>query len=75
MTTADLLTEKALELATPDVDRGEAISQLATAAAGRRVAVVLARQHLLSQLDAGSDDGTASRALELLDAVLEALPT
>jgi hypothetical protein len=51
MTTADSVREHALALARTSVDRDEAVRELEALCEGRRVAVVRARQQMLSSAD------------------------
>jgi hypothetical protein len=69
MTTSDIVMERALALATDGTQTEEAVRDLLATAEGRRVSVVLARQHLVER-----DDADAARAVELLDQVLGRLP-
>lgn len=74
MSNADAIREHALALAASGADPEQAIRELERSAAGRRVAVVRARQQMTTALaDEDEDPGTA-RAIELLDAVLVHLP-
>ena len=73
MTTADSVRERALFLAVSGADEEEALQELATCA-GRRVAVVRARQMMASSLEDEPDQPTATRAIELLDDLLARLP-
>jgi hypothetical protein len=72
MTTADSIRERALSLARSGVERDDAIRDLETASGGRRVAVVRARQQVMSASE--PDDQDAVRAVELLDALLGRMP-
>ena len=72
MTTADSVRKHALTLARTSVDRDEAVRELEALCEGRRVAVVRARQQMLSSAD-GSEPATG-RAVELLDELLGRLP-
>ena len=73
MTTADTVRERAMELARLGTDRAEAVAELLSACEGRRVAAVRARQQLDAGLDDGLDQREATRAIELIDDVLERL--
>ena len=73
MTTADAVREHALALARTSVDRDEAVRQLEALCEGRRVAVVRARQQMLSSAE-GSEEPATGRAVELLDELLGRLP-
>lgn len=73
MTTANALVERAVELARLGTETDEAVRDLLASSGDRRVAVVMARRHLLEQ--ANDESGTANaRAMELLDQVLLRLP-
>ena len=72
MTTADSIREHALARARTSVARDEAVRELEALCEGRRVAVVRARQQMLSS--DGSDEPTTGRAVELLDELLGRLP-
>lgn len=72
MTTADSIREQALSLARSGVEKDDAIRELETASGGRRVAVVRARQQVLSASD--PDDQAAVRAVEFLDELLGRMP-
>lgn len=67
MTTTDTVLDRALLLASSDMDTEEAITDLQDCCGGRRVAVVMARQRLVEQ---GESDEGANRAVELLDGLL-----
>ena len=73
MTTADAVREHALALARTSVDRDEAVRELEALCGGRRVAVVRARQQVLSSPE-GSEEPATGRAVELLDELLGRLP-
>ena len=73
MTTADSVREHALSLARTSVDRDEAVRELEALCEGRRVAVVRARQQMLSSPD-GSEEPATGRAVELFDELLGRLP-
>lgn len=75
MTTADIVRERALELARSQADREQAVSELSTVCGGSRVAAVRARQQLVAWLDSQPEQIDAMRALEFLDDLLERLPT
>jgi hypothetical protein len=74
MTTADSVRERALFLALSGADRKEAVQELETSCAGRRVAVVRARQVMASSLEDEPDQPATTRAIELLDDLLARLP-
>ena len=67
----DAVRERALELAIAGRDDEQAVSEVLEAAAGRRVAVVMARQEL-DQVPDALDPETLTRAASLLDRALEA---
>jgi hypothetical protein len=73
MTTADSIREHAISLARSGVEPPEAIRELEASSGGRRVAVVRARQQLLSSPDE-PDDQAKARAVALLDELLGRLP-
>jgi hypothetical protein len=74
MTTSEVLTEQALSLASAGAVGEEAVRELLTVSGERRVAVVRARQSLLSRSAERTEDETTAQAVELLDAVLDRLP-
>lgn len=74
MTSADSVRERALFLAVSGVDREEAVQELEASCAGRRVAVVRARQVIASSLEDEPDQPATTRAIELLDDLLARLP-
>ncbi len=74
MTTSEVLTEQALSLASAGAVGEDAVRELLTASGERRVAVVRARQTLLSRSADQAADPTTTQAVELLDAVLNRLP-
>jgi hypothetical protein len=73
MTTADLVSDRAVELAGSETDPEAAVRQLLELAGDHRVAVVRARQLLL----AGAEDPPVdpiARAVSLLDEALARIP-
>jgi hypothetical protein len=74
MTTADVLTERAISLAGSRANEEEAVQELLAFSGERRVAVVRARQHVLERLEEQPGDPTATRAVEFLEKVLSRLP-
>jgi hypothetical protein len=74
MSNAEVIRERALALATSGADRDEAVSELERSAAGRRVAVVRARQQMETSLGDQIEQPGITRAIELLDEVLVRLP-
>ncbi len=73
MTTADIVMEHALDLARAGTGTDDAVLDLLGQAGDRRVAVVMARRHLVERQDEAPDQ-SAARAVELLDAVLDRMP-
>jgi hypothetical protein len=73
MTTADILMERALSLASEEIETEQAVQELLAASGDRRVAVVLARRHLLERQEENHDAQTG-RAADLLEEVLTRLP-
>jgi hypothetical protein len=73
MTTADVVRERVLRLATFGADREDAIRELEACSEGRRVAVVRARQQLLAD-DELEGTPAAFAAIDLLDELLSRLP-
>jgi|RhiMethySRZTD1v2_1073278.scaffolds.fasta_scaffold1014145_2 hypothetical protein len=73
MSNAEVIREQALALATSGTDLDQAVRELERSAAGRRVAVVRARQQIETLGDDTEQPGTV-RAIELLDEVLVRLP-
>lgn len=74
MSNADAIREQALSLASSGAELDEAVVALERSAAGRRVAVVRARQQVTTSLETGNEEPGAARAIELLDEVLGHLP-
>jgi hypothetical protein len=74
MTTADALREKALSVAEAGAESADAVRELLEYCQDHRVAVVLARQQLITEQEARPSDPVLSRAVELLDLVLQRLP-
>jgi hypothetical protein len=74
MTTGEIVRERAMDLARSETDPDQAVAELMTACAGRRVAVVRARQELMAWLDSEPDQRDAMKAIELLDDALQRLP-
>ena len=74
MPTADALREKALSVAEAGAVSEDAVRELLEYCQDRRVAVVLARQQLITEQEARPSDPVLSRAVELLDLVLQRLP-
>jgi hypothetical protein len=74
MTTAEIVRERALSLAEEGAPTDQAVTELLESSGDRRVAVVVAEQELLAALDADRSD-VLSRAVELLDQVLERMPS
>ena len=74
MTTSEMLTERALSLASAGAVGEDAVRELLTASGERRVAVVRARQSLLARSVEQADDPMTTQAVELLNAVLTRLP-
>ena len=74
MSNAEVIREHALALATSGADRDEAVRELERSAAGRRVAVVRARQQMATSLGDETEQPGTARAIELLDQVLVRLP-
>ena len=74
MSNAEMIREQALALATSGAGRDDAIRELERSAAGRRVAVVRARQQMETSLGDQTGQPGIARAIELLDEVLVHLP-
>ena len=70
MTTGEELLERALSHAEARAGMNEAVDDLMTCCAGRRVAAVHARQVLLERMEANPGDDTASLALGFVDELL-----
>ena len=68
------MRERALALARSEKDREQAVSELLTSCEGRRVSAVRARQQLVGSLDREPNQPDATRAVELLDELLEGMP-
>ena len=74
MTTADTVRDLALTLARAGLDRAEAVQELESASGGRRVAVVRARQMMVSSVGDDSVPPDTAEAIAILDDVLIRLP-
>jgi len=74
MTMADIVREKAINLAQAETPTEQAVRDLLECCTERRVPVVLARQQFLKDLVDRPSDPVVDRAAELLDQVLERLP-
>jgi hypothetical protein len=74
MTTAQTVSEAAMEFARAGMPTDEAVTNLLEICGDKRVAVVLARQQFSGDMEARPDDPVPTRAAELLDRVLERLP-
>jgi hypothetical protein len=74
MTTADSVQELALSLARLDVERGDAVRKVESACGGRRVAVVRARQMMMSSLEDDPEQLDTPGAIAILDDLLARLP-
>jgi hypothetical protein len=73
VTTADIVMERALTHARDGTEDEAALGDLLGCCGGNRVAVVLARQHLVERTIEGQDEH-ASRAAELLEQTLQRFP-
>jgi hypothetical protein len=74
MSTADTVRDLALSLARAGLERAEAVQELESASGGRRVAVVRARQMMVSSAEDGSAQPDTAEAIAMLDDVLVRLP-
>ena len=74
MTTADMVRDLALSLARAGLERAEAVQELESASGGRRVAVVRARQMMVSSVEDDSAQPDTAEAIAMLDDVLVRLP-
>jgi hypothetical protein len=74
MTTADTVRDLALSLARSGLERAEAVRELESASGGRRVAVVRARQMMVSSVEDDSAQPDTAEAIAMLDDVLVRLP-
>jgi hypothetical protein len=74
MATADVVMEKALDLARNDATSDGAIHELLALVGEHRVAAVRARQRLMETIESHPDDQAATRAAALLEGVLDRLP-
>jgi hypothetical protein len=74
MSTADTVRDLALSLARAGLERAEAVKELESASGGRRVAVVRARQMMVSSVEDGSAQPDTAEAIALLDDLLVRLP-
>jgi hypothetical protein len=75
MTTADVVREKAISLARAEADAEDAVQELLECCIEKRVPVVVARQQFLKDLLERPSDPVVKKAAELLELVLERLPT
>jgi hypothetical protein len=75
MSTADTVRDLALSLARAGLERAEAVQELESASGGRRVAVVRARQMMVSSVEDESAQPDTAEAIALLDDLLVRLPT
>jgi hypothetical protein len=71
MTTADEVVGRAVALAEENSDMERAVRELLECCGGRRVSVVIARQRLKGDVKESPDDQVKTRAVQLLDLVLE----
>lgn len=74
MSTAQTVRDLALSLARAGLERAEAVQKLEGASGGRRVAVVRARQMMVSSVEHGSAQPDTAEAIAILDDVLVRLP-
>jgi hypothetical protein len=74
MTTADTVRDLALSLARAGLERAEAVQELESASGGRRVAVVRARQMMVSSVEDDSAQPDTAEAIAILDDLLVRLP-
>ena len=74
MTTADTVRDLALSLARAGLERAEAVQELESASGGRRVAVVRARQMMVSSVEDDSAQPDTAEAIAILVEVLVRLP-
>ena len=74
MTTADTVRDLALSLARSGLERAEAVRELESASGGRRVAVVRARQMMVSSVEDDSAQPDTAEAIAMLDDVLVRRP-
>ncbi len=73
MTTADIVMERALTHARDGTEEERALGDLLECCGDNRVALVLARRHLLERTSESQNDH-ATRAAELLEQTLHRLP-
>jgi hypothetical protein len=74
MSTADTVRDLALSLARAGLERAEAVQELESASGGRRVAVVRARQMMVSSVENESAQPGTAEAIAMLDDLLVRLP-
>ena len=74
MTTSEVLSERALALASAGAVGEEAVRELLATSEDHRVAVVRARQSLLARSAESQEDQVAAQAVRLLDAVITRMP-
>jgi hypothetical protein len=74
MTTSEVLSERALELASAGTVDEEAVVELLVTSGDHRVAVVRARQSLIARSADSEEDRAMAEAVRLLDAVLTRMP-
>jgi hypothetical protein len=70
VTTAELLEDRARELAEGNAAVDEGARELLECCASKRVSVVVARHHFLEEVERNPEDGVALKAVALLDAAL-----
>jgi hypothetical protein len=74
MPTADILLDKALELARADAPLDRAVEELLECCGNRRVSAVVARDRAHANAEADGADPHAERAAGYLDALMERMP-
>ena len=74
MTTAESVRDLAIALARSGVERADAVQEVESASSGRRVAVVRARQLMVSSAEAPPPEPDTAEAIAILDDVLTRLP-
>jgi hypothetical protein len=74
MSTAEILAERAVELAGTDTDTDAGVQDLLECCADKRVSVVMAKRSIEERIGATGGDPSMARAVELLDETLHRGP-
>ncbi|HEY7283153.1 MAG TPA: hypothetical protein VID47_16325 [Actinomycetota bacterium] len=74
MSTAETLSDRAIELAGSGEDTDAAVAALLDCCADKRVSVVMAKRSIEERITEGAGDPALARAVELLDETLHRGP-